>query len=145
MQLLPYFERFTRDQIMIFTFEELIRNTTGVFQSICRWLKLDVPAATPAVQADNTTPEMIVQPIWSGAAHRLRHENRLVRLALDCAPISVRKIGRRMLMRQINRLNINASEVVQYLRPLQRRQTEELTQLIGREFPEWTTLNPQES
>jgi hypothetical protein len=141
MQLRPYFERFKRDQIMLLTFEEMIRNTTEVLGSIYRWLKLDVLVPTLTVQPDNATPEIISEPIWSGAVHRLRHENRLLRFAVDRVPISVRKIGRRMLKRQINRLDTDTSEVVEYLRPLQRRQTEELMQLIEREFPEWSTLN----
>ena len=31
--------------------------------------------------------------------------------------------------------------VERLLRPIHRRQTEELTKLLGREFPEWTPLH----
>jgi Sulfotransferase family len=144
MQLLPYFERFSRDQIKLLTFEEMISNTREVFKSICRWLKLDASVPIPIPQPSNVTPEIVVQPILSGLLHRLRHENHFFRLAVDRVPNSVRKIGGRILRRQKSRLDVDPSEVVQYLRPLQRRQTQELTQLIAREFPEWTTLNRRE-
>jgi len=79
--------------------------------------------------------------MWSGVLHRLRHENPFFRFAIDRVPDSVRKIGGRMVKRQKNQLDVDIAEVVQYLRPFQRKQTQELTQLTGREFPEWTTLN----
>ena len=46
----------------------------------------------------------------------------------------------RILGRQKSRSDVDTSEVVKYLRPLQRRQT---LDLIAREFPEWTTLSPR--
>jgi hypothetical protein len=142
MQLLPYFERFSRDQIRLLTFEEMISNPSEVIGSIFRWLNLDASVVTSKnPEARNTTPELIAQPILSGALHRLWHENRLFRLAVDCVPISVRKVGSRMVRQQKSRLDVDTSDVVQYLRPLQQRQTQELTELIGREFPEWTTLS----
>jgi hypothetical protein len=144
MQLLPYFERFRRDQIRLLTFEELLSSTSEVIGSICRWLNLDTSVPTLTLQPSNATPEIVAQPILSGVLHRLRHDNRFFRLAVDYIPNSVHKIGGHMVRRQKSRADVDTSEVVQYLRPLQRRQTQELTQLIGREFPEWITLNPRE-
>lgn len=46
----------------------------------------------------------------------------------------------RMVTRKIDRSCVDTSEVAQYLRPLQQMRTKELTNLLGREFPEWTTL-----
>jgi hypothetical protein len=141
MQLLPYFERFRREQIKLLTFEEMIRNPGEVIGSIFRWLNLDVSVATLNFEPSNKTPELVTQPILSGVLHRLRHENPFLRFAIDRLPFSVLKIGGRMVRRQKNRLDVDTAEVMQYLRPLQRKQTQELTQLTGREFPEWTTLN----
>jgi hypothetical protein len=126
---------------MVLTFEELISNTIEMIGSICRWLNLEVLNYALTVQPDNVTPELVAQPILSGRLHRLRHENRFLHVAVEYAPNSVRTIGSRMLRRTKSRLDVDASDVMQYLRPLQRRQTQELTRLIGREFPEWTTLN----
>jgi hypothetical protein len=41
----------------------------------------------------------------------------------------------------VHRRSVDTSDVMRYLRPIQRRQTEELAQLLGRGFPEWTALN----
>jgi hypothetical protein len=119
----------------------MIRNPSEVIGSIFQWLNLDDSPATLNLEPSNKTPELVSQPILSGVLHRLRHENPFVRFAIDRVPNSVRKIGGRMVRRQKNRRDVDTSEVVQYLRPLQRKQTQELTQLTGREFPEWTTLN----
>ena len=118
----------------------MIGNPREVIGSILQWLNLDDAAATLDLEPSNKTPELVAQPILSGVLHRLRHENPFFRFAIDCVPSSVRKIVGRMVRRQKNRLDVDTAEVMQYLRPLQRKQTQELTQLTGREFPEWTTL-----
>jgi hypothetical protein len=138
VQLAPYLDRFKQDQIKLLTFEELTGNTDDTIQSIFRWLKLDGSIASVTTQPENVTPEIIRR---STVLHRLRHENRLLCAAIDRIPSSVRRFGARMVTRQVDRRNIDISEVVRYLRPMQQRQTEALTKLIGREFSEWVTLN----
>ena len=46
----------------------------------------------------------------------------------------------RLATRQVDRRSCDVTEVVQFLRPIQLQQTEALTRLVGREFPEWSTL-----
>jgi len=141
MQLAPYLERFRQDQIKLVTFEELTGNTNETIGSIFRWLNIGsiAPATT---QPENVTPETVTKATW--VRHHLRQTNRLLGAAIDRIPASVRRfVGARMLTRDVNRRDVPTSEVVQYLRPLQQRQTEALTKLIGRDFPEWTTLNPR--
>ena len=48
---------------------------------------------------------------------------------------------RRCRLREVSRQAVDTTEAVAFLRPIQRRQTEELALLLGRDFPEWTTLN----
>jgi hypothetical protein len=43
----------------------------------------------------------------------------------------------------VSRKTVDTSDAIAFLRPIQCRQTEELAQLLGREFPEWTTLKGQ--
>ena len=141
MQLSPYLERFKQDQIKLLTFEELTGNTNETLRSIFRWLKLDESIASVTIQPDNVTPEIVRKSIWM--LHRLRQDNQLLCAAIDRLPSCVRRFGARMLTREVDRRNVDISEVVRYLRPLQQRQTEVLTKLIGREFPEWKTLYPR--
>ena len=42
--------------------------------------------------------------------------------------------------REVQRRTVDMSDVIDLLRPIQRLQTEALVRLLGREFPEWTTL-----
>jgi hypothetical protein len=113
-----------------------------VVGSVFRWLGLDYSITTPAVPPQHVTPEIIAAPIWNGALQRLRHQNPLLRAAIDTIPTSIRRPVHQALRRRVNRLEVDAAEVVEYLRPRQRSQTEELTRLTGREFLEWTTFIP---
>jgi hypothetical protein len=81
-------------------------------------------------------------PILDGVLHRLRHETLLFRAVANHIPESIRKIVDRALKKPINRLQLDLSAAVDYLRPVQVEQTDELAELIGRKFPEWTTLSP---
>jgi hypothetical protein len=61
--------------------------------------------------------------------------------AIDRIPGSVRSFGARRFSRDISRLDIDIDAVVRYLRPMQRKQTKELSRFLGRDFREWRTLN----
>jgi hypothetical protein len=142
MQILPYLKAFGRDQLKLLTFEELTNNTDETVGSIFRRLNVNSSVELPLIPHENITPETVDQlpALWEPVS-RLKHNN-FVRAAIDYIPASIRRTSRRMIARQVNRSRVDIDEVVQYLRPLQQRQTEELTQLIGRDFPEWRMLNP---
>jgi hypothetical protein len=141
MQLAPYFALFARHQIKTLTFEELTNKTEPTMTAIFRWLSVDHSTAFETVPPQNVTPEVIEQrrggalPWW-----RLRDKKRLMRVAIDSAPESARRYGHRLAWRELTRSSVDVSDVADFLRPLQRKQTAELTKLLGREFPEWTTL-----
>ena len=138
MQLRPYLTRFKRDQIKILTFEELISNTTQAVASIFRWLNLDNSLATASRQPENVTPKIIKQSRLN-LPRQLIRQMPFFRAAVDFIPDSICRS--RIIKRDVNRMNVDTSEVVNYLRARQQIETEELTQLLEREFPEWTTLH----
>ena len=140
MQLEPYFELFPREQIKTLTFEELTSKTGATMRSIFRWLRVEHSTAFEDVPPENVTPEGIEQRRGGRLLSGLRDKNRLLRAAFDSAPDSVRRFARGLVWRDVNRARVDTSAVADDLRPLQRRQTAELTRLLGREFPEWTTL-----
>ena len=142
MQLAPYFRLFGQHQMKTLTFEQLVRSPTKSILSIIDWLNLDSSLLPPIPPAENATPDIVEQRIGGGVLYGLRDNSRILRAVIDHAPASIRRLAVRMVTRRISRASVDISETVQYLRPLQRRQTEELTQLLGRGFPEWTTLNP---
>ena len=138
MQLRPYLALFKRDQLKILTFEELVSDTTQAIVSIFSWLNLDSSLATVSHQPENVTAKTIEQSRWN-LPRRLIRKTPFLRTAVDFVPDSVRRS--QIFKRKVNRMNVDTSEVVSFLRPRQQIETEDLTQLLGREFPEWTTLN----
>lgn len=141
MQLAPYFSLFGRDRVFTLTFEELTRDTEGVMQRIYDWLGLDPSVASPvtSVCAENVTPDVVAQPSLFGIAHRLRIFTPL-RTVTPYLPTVIRGVAKRLTSVRVARRTIDPSPVIDFLRPIQRRQSQELTDMIGREFPEWTTL-----
>ena len=140
MQLRAYFDYFPRDQIKILTFEELTGNVDRSIKSIFQWLGLDSSRWKIASEPANVTPDIVEVPILDGALHKLRHETLFYRAVADRIPKPFREIADRALKKPIDRLQVDISIAADYLRPLQMEQTHELSKLIGRKFPEWTTL-----
>jgi hypothetical protein len=141
MQLEAYFEVFPREQVRVLTFEELIADPPDTLQGLFRWLGVD-PSFRPANLNDqvNATPKELVQLRKNGVLHRLRHSS-LWNAVGPCVPGWVRQVGRKLVERRVERSKVPVDEVAEFLRPIQREQTERLGRLLGREFPEWTRLH----
>ena len=142
MQLMPYLARFGRDRIEILTYESLVLDPVGVMEWLYRRLgvgseKVDLSSF---VEPEHVTPEIVRLSYGSGVPRWLRQSPHLRRV-LRLAPPSIQTTLRGVADREVNRQEVDMTDVVEFLRPIQRRQTEELAQLLGREFPEWTTLN----
>jgi sulfotransferase family protein len=141
MQLTPYLRLFRHDQILALTFEQLIDDTEKSIASILRWLNVDGSNSAPGpAVAENVTPKTVEQRMGGGYLYGLRDKSKFLRALIDQAPISVRRFGARAVTRTIDREGSDVSDVVEYLRPRQQRQMEQLIKLLGREFPEWTRL-----
>jgi hypothetical protein len=56
-------------------------------------------------------------------------------------PRRIRAVGTRMAESSVDIREVDVREVVDYLRPFQQEQTEELSELVGRSFPVWKTLH----
>ena len=140
-QLAPYIEHFGRDRIYALTFEELKSDTLGTVRAVYDWLGVD-PTFIPQGlrQASNVTPQQITQKREvAGALDRLRHSAIWGRIG-PYFPDGLRRLGVTLVERKISRTQVDMSEVMRYLRPIQRPQTEALAQMLGRRFDEWKTL-----
>jgi hypothetical protein len=140
MQLEPYFARFPREHIAIFSFEEMIQDPPRVLRQILEWLRVD-PEWLPSDLdgRENATPEVVEKVRGKGILNRFRYSP-LWNAVGPYVPRAIRKIGVAASKGPVNRLDESLEPVYEFLRPIQRRQTEKLRQLLGREFPEWTTL-----
>jgi hypothetical protein len=67
-------------------------------------------------------------------------QSRPIRLLIPYLPRAIRERAARAATIPVQRHDVDTSDARAYLRPIQRLQTEALSRLIGRSFPEWTTL-----
>jgi hypothetical protein len=142
MQLAPFFDCFAADQIMTLSLENLRDDTATVMRDVYAWLRVDPDFKTANLdQAKNATSREIRQSRGGSALHRLRH-TRVWSAASALVPTRVQSIVQRLSERRVDRAHIDATDVIDYLRPLQQAETLELSKLLGREFPEWKTTWP---
>lgn len=140
-QLQPYIERFGRDRVYALTFEEIKRDPQSVMRAVFDWLGVDsdfVPQSLTA--ARNVTPEGVRQRrAGMGVLNALRHSAIWNAVGHYCPP-ALRRYGVAMVERTIPRRDVDMTDVVAHLRPVQQAQTRELEAQLGRTFDEWKTL-----
>jgi hypothetical protein len=144
MQAMSFLERFGRDRVAILTYENLVHDPAGVIRGLYEWLGVGTDGVDMSgfTVAEHVTPDLIRTSSWGGLPRRLWQSPSL-REFLRPIPQPIQATLRRLTTREVRRRSVDVSDAIDFLRPIQRRQTEELVQLLGREFPEWTTLNGQ--
>jgi hypothetical protein len=144
MQLEPYLERFGARQVLCVTVEELTAWPEQVLRDIFAWLGVDDSFVPPNRNArENVTPKVVRQS-KKNLLSSVR-DWRLWDAVRPLTPKGLRSFGRSLAERRIDTQDVRLEEVVDYLRPMQRLQTERLCRLLGREFPQWTILYATES
>jgi hypothetical protein len=138
MQLRPYFDRFGRDRVLTLTLEELSADGAGVMRRIYRWLGISPDVNPPSCATPlHATPDSIYRPVrWLA---RFQHSAAwgAVRPAF---PAFLRRLGARVARgRPVDRAWAGTGPAVEFIRPICREYVAELTELLGRPFPEWTT------
>jgi hypothetical protein len=139
-QLAPYLELFGSQRVYALTYEQLVTSPVKTLQSVYAWLGIDSAFIPPnADKPENATPEVVEQARAFGWLKRLRETGLWARLC-PYVPAAVRTQLAKLAVRNVRAHEISMASVMQYLRPMQRAQTRELSQLLGRSFPEWTSL-----
>lgn len=144
MQLAPYFEHFGQERVYTLSFEEYLADPTGVAAQIYHWLGVDPSAESAADGAErkNVTPDTVLQERGQGWLNRFRYSAAWSAME-GWVPAPVRRFGRSLAQRPVSRADaVDEQPAIEFLRPGQRVETEALQTLLGREFPEWTTLYP---
>jgi hypothetical protein len=141
MQLEPYLALFGREQLFTVTFEALTADPQRAVAGLCRWLGLGdgVPSETFRKRW-NVRPEVLVKARGQGLLNRLRFTawwNRLARIV----PKPVRRLGTRLAEETVTPDAAEIERTLDRLRPGMLERTRALTELLGRTFPEWTTLH----
>jgi hypothetical protein len=91
-------------------------------------------------QPENVTPEAIAIRKYGVVSRRLLQKFPIDAIAPHI-PQPFRLTLRRLTTREVQRRSVDTTDLVNFLRPIQLGQTEHLARLVGRTFPEWTTLN----
>jgi hypothetical protein len=141
MQLTPYLDLFGPDRVAILSFEQLIEDPLTAMHPLYEWLDVDPTLADASCfnAAENVTPDVVRMAAWHGVLQRVRHA-RPFRYLTPHLPRGLRHSAVRLATRRVDRRALDVTKVIEYLRPIQLRQTEALARLVGREFPEWSTL-----
>jgi Sulfotransferase family len=140
MQLEAYLKYIDRRRLYVLTFESLISDPLAALNQLYTWLGLD-PALRCAslISPENVTPDVLEKATLFGVLQRLR-KSALYSSIRPCVPPKLRNLAAKVAARQMRPKEVRTSAVVKYLRPIQQRQTRELSDLLARGFEEWTTL-----
>jgi hypothetical protein len=140
MQLRPYLEYFGPDQVLAITFEQMTAQPASTVQQVYDWLGVDSTFIPPNIKEQaNVTPRHVVQVRGLRWLYRFRHSEVWDTIGPH-VPSSIRRWGRRLTEKRVDRWQQPTNRTVAYLRPIQQQQAAELSELLTRSFDEWTTL-----
>jgi len=142
MQLAPFLERFGSERIAVLTHEQLTRDPFATIQWLYRWLGLDAACVDVSgfAEPENVTPDVVQMPVWNGIPRKL-WQSPLVKRIQPHLPQGLQDTLREATNRSVLRQAVDVTQATDYLRSIQRRQVDALSDILGRGFPEWTTLN----
>lgn len=139
MQLRPYLDTFGRDRVHALTFEHLTREPRVAVNSVLSWLGLSVLPDDVSFDRQNARPEAMVGVRGRGRLQRFRG-NALWSALSPLVPRSVKTLGKRMAQQPVEFTTRHDAAVAEILRPWALESVGRLETLLGRDFPEWTTL-----
>lgn len=141
MQLKPYIERFGAERVRTLTTEAMIADPRKTLRDLFEWLEIDQGYVPPNLgEQFNATPETFSQSPNLSLASRL-HKSKLWCRLSPRLPRGLKSALRPLYYRRpVDRTGPSVEEAVEHLRPILLRQTDELSRLLGREFPEWQQL-----
>jgi hypothetical protein len=140
MQLRPYLSLFGREQVYTLTFEHLVANPAQALRELFGWLGVDGTLAVPnAAVHENRTPDVITRSAGAGILHAIRF-SKLWGRAGWLVPSPLRRAGVRLAYARVERSAVPIDAAVEHLRAIQREHVAELSELLGRDFSEWSLL-----
>jgi Sulfotransferase family len=139
-QLSAYLDCAGRERVYALTLEALLADPVGQLLRVYGWLGVDASFQPPMLGVpDNGMPEIIEQVRGFGLLDGLRRTAAYHRV-WPWLPRWLCRLGSHLAAQQVRPGDFDTSRVRDFLRPLQQRQTDELSRLLGRPFPEWRTL-----
>jgi hypothetical protein len=141
LQLRPYLRLFGSERVLAITTEALAQQPAATMAGVFSWLGVDPTHIPPNLdERVNETPEVVTQVRGTGLVQRFRHSAFWNALG-PRVPASLRQFGRQLAVKPVERGSVDAAAARRHLRPIQRPQVAALEDLLGRKFPEWTSLH----
>lgn len=140
LQLRAYLRYVPRERVHVLTLEELVEDPLTQLSALFSWLGIDRMFRPPLDRAfTNATPAIVEYERGFGLLNRVRRSLLYARIGLRI-PAPLRKLAVQLAVREVRTAEVPRGPVEAYLRPIQLRHTSELSELLGRTFPQWTSL-----
>ena len=140
-QLGRYAAVFGLERLYCLTFEELVASPQETVARLLRWLDLEpLPIDATRLAPENVAPEQARTLRFGGEPLYRASQSAPWQAIAGRLPWRLRRVFVTLLERPLRRDELDLDAVKDRLRDLQRPQVEELSVLLGRPFPEWTTL-----
>jgi len=144
MQLRPYIELFGLDNIKAITFEQMVKDPVATMRDVFDWLGLEPCIEMPDVEVQKmATPTQIDQVRGRGRLNSLRY-SKFWNATGALVPARVRSVLKRAAVKTADTSEVSTDAVERWLRPIQQEEVQQLSTMLGREFPEWKTLRMNE-
>ena len=145
LQLKPYIELFGTKNIYALTMEELQAAPNETLKKIFIWLGVNAEyELADQFKTYNRSANEVNRIIGSGIFSHLKG-TKFWQLLKTILPITLRSRLKRLLARPVKKNEDDREETVALLRPIMKVQVQELSALLGKQFPEWETLNGKQS
>ena len=140
-QLEPYIDLFGLGRIKVITYESLFADPVSMIEEIFTWLGVD-ESVKPEGTGDvlNRGKKSTKQIRGKGMLFRFR-KSLAWEVAGKVVPSPVRKLGWRLATKDVKYNGADRESVVAAIKPTLKECTKVLSDLLEREFPEWTELN----
>lgn len=139
-QIEPYLRRFGRDQVYLLTLEELESDPQGTLGALLAWLGVDPTFPIDTRQKHNVSRPVIMQTRRLARPLAELLEGWRWKKWEPAVPPVLRTILERIARRPVDRRGVDLEPARRYLRQRLLPRIDALRKLLGRDFPQWTTL-----
>jgi hypothetical protein len=137
-QLRPYLDRFGHDRVYTLTLEELETDPPETVRKIFRWLGLNADIGVTSTRVNVGKAEMLQTRRYLVPIDTMLKHWRWTRLE-PYLPGVVPRALRAAAYRRVDRRAISTDAAADHLRTVLQPKIEELSAMLGRDFPQWTT------
>ncbi|EMI22391.1 sulfotransferase [Rhodopirellula maiorica SM1] len=139
LQLQPYLDRFGSASVKVFTLEEFRLLPQFWLKQLYEWLGVDSEFVADSIGAKvHETPALVTRRVRWLYALKKSPLWETVRVGV---PAPIRGLGERLSERApVERKTVPIDDAIRFASPILQQHTQDLSDLLGRDFPEWKML-----